>query len=461
MGSPTPDDAPDRPRSSFASGAFLCTVAGFPPPDSRPSLHSACHVVHHGLRARKECAAHRRTAVRPHRRCRTRQLARAAPRPGIALTAAPPARRPMGIMEGVEAAPARRPLARRRRRRAGRPAAAAAAAAARRPLRARLALPFARPRRFAGAMPNRNATLPKSKKALEATFGGKQSGGVVVDGAGAAREDPRVSMVAGSCAHPGGHVRRRGRGRAPAEAGFFAARRRRGGDGDVHERELHGRRPHALDLLLARGAAPKDAAQIQHLNEQELSKAMWTTKYDLIREYCRCSCGDGWMKVELEDDEKKSAEGRREQIEAKQRAAAAKQAALVEQQRAAQAKLREQQKATKARRERPADGADRRTDDGGGDYVYKRPTTPPTIAAAFGATSGDAEASPSPLGRPSLTPRRRRRTSRRSGAGRRRGRSRRGRSRRAPRRRQRPRRPRRWQRRPRRRRRRRRRRRGA
>ena len=109
MGSPTPDDAPDRPRSSFAFGAFLRTVAGFPPPDSRPSLHSACHVVHHGLRARKECAAHRRTAVRPHRRCRMRQLARAAPRPGIALTAARPRAGPWVLWRGS-----------RPRRRAGR-----------------------------------------------------------------------------------------------------------------------------------------------------------------------------------------------------------------------------------------------------------------------------------------------------------------------------------------------------
>ena len=201
MGSPTPDDAPDRPRSSFAFGAFLRTVAGFPPPDSRPSLHSACHVVHHGLRARKECAAHRRTAVRPHRRCRTPARARR-PAPRHRADRRPPARRPMGIM--VEAVPARRPRPggerRRRRRRGGGGGGGGGGRRERsRPRSARLA-----GQALAGAMPTQRA-LPKQEGA-EGHGGGR---GMRIGGGAA--EDPR-SMS------PARAPTRRPRARAAADA---------------------------------------------------------------------------------------------------------------------------------------------------------------------------------------------------------------------------------------------------
>ena len=114
-------------------------------------------------------------------------------------------------MEGVEAAPARRP-------RPGGVAARAAAAEARR-RRRRRRRPQRTWRRPLGSLCRARlgasrAPSPTSTRAGEVEEGARRSRrtskvvGIVVDGAEAPREDPRVSMVAGSCAHPECHVRR-------------------------------------------------------------------------------------------------------------------------------------------------------------------------------------------------------------------------------------------------------------
>ena len=139
-------------------------------------------------------------------------------------------------------------------------------------------------------MPNRNATLPKSKKALETAFGGKQSGGVVVDGAGAAREDPRVSMVAGSCAHPECHVRR-----AVADALRQKQDFSRLDDGAAvtvtctNPNCTAGGRMHATCFAKLETQLLKTLGKFSNKSDVELSKMMWTSKYDLIQKFCRCS----------------------------------------------------------------------------------------------------------------------------------------------------------------------------
>ena len=265
MGSPTPDDAPDRPRSSFALAvsagrAHCCRIpaAGFAPVVTqrvpRGSSRSA------GTKRVRCASADGRppASALPNAPARARR-----PAPRHRADRRPPARRPMGIMEGVEAAPARRPrpggaAGRRRRRRRGGGGGGGGGAENLAPTSARSAAlgsqqSFARPRRRSTRDGEPQCHAPEGQE------GGRGDAQRRRRRRGPARQHGRRLVRP-----PGVPRAPRGRGRAPPEAGFFAARRRRGGDGDVHQRELHGRRPHARDLLReARGAAPEDAAQIQ------------------------------------------------------------------------------------------------------------------------------------------------------------------------------------------------------
>ena len=196
-----PNDAPDRPRSSFAFSRRLPLL-----PDSRRRRPSLPGLPRGSSRSAgtKRCAAHRRTAVRPHRRCRTPTRARR-PAPSIALTAARRAQA-HGYME-VEAA------ARRPGRGGGAAAEAAAAAAVAGELAAALAA-LLRQTALAGALPSTAMVNRRRAEGQEVVGGCARRG----DTGDQRQQVPGSSPTGVPCAARSG--------RAPPSR-IFARRRRR------------------------------------------------------------------------------------------------------------------------------------------------------------------------------------------------------------------------------------------
>ena len=172
---------------------------------------------------------------------------------------------------------------------------------------------------------------PKKGKQMEMVAGRWQPAG-----GDDARLDKQVQMVAGACCHPECSVKRALR---VALAGGEACERTGEGEwclfsctskectiGRMHTECFEKLEERMIDFITKFEKRPS-------FGPEQMRKAMWSSKYDLIRPFCRCACGGGYFKAEGDrsavartDADEKTADAKKREVEAR----LARKAALAE-----------------------------------------------------------------------------------------------------------------------------------